>query len=199
MDAPHHKLRMKIGPHEFEAEGTVEEVNEQFAAWKEIVLAVGAPAQGLSLPFIPSTAQVPPLVTGAPTTPLPLMVATEADAAKAASSEPPPNIFVTDDRRRLVWLRVHPPGESRASDAALLVLYGLKRLMNVDEPLAGQIKDALEESGIRVDRVDRITLGNLRDGLLLKSGFGKGGKYRLTMTGLAKAESLAKELASQMA
>jgi hypothetical protein len=58
---------------------------------------------------------------------------------------------------------------------------------------------AMELSGIRVDRMDRTIGAYQQSGLLMKSGFGKGGKYRLTMTGLQRAERLAKQLADQLA
>ena len=177
---------MKVGPHEFEAEGTPEEVNQQFALWKELILGVPATA--------PATAPAPvPAVAQATTT-------HEAAAQpRTTSDQPVPEIFDVDAKKNMVSLRIHPPGESRDADAGLLLVYAFKRLLSVDQVLAGHLKDALEVSGIRVDRIDRTIGAYQQSGLLMKSGFGKGGKYALTMTGLQRAERLARELAAQLA
>lgn len=184
---PHH-LKVKVGPHEFEAKGTAEEVNQQFSLWKELIQQ--------STPVLQPALPVQPVAA-------PATIA-EASTTVAASPErgvdlAVPDIFSVDHKKRMVSLKIHPPGESRDADAGLLLIYAFKRILGVDEVLAGHLKDSLERSGIRVDRVDR-TIGTYHhSGLLMKSGFGKGGKYHLTMTGLERAERVAKELAGQLA
>jgi hypothetical protein len=182
------KLRVKIGVHEFEAEGPPDVVSEQFAAWKEMI--------GLAATTMPQTAQarVIGMEDGAATEPPPAAMA----PPPALDSGTLPDIFTSDGKKGMVTLRVHPTGESRNADAVLLVLFGYKRLQNKDEVLVGHIKDALDLSGIRLDRVDRTIDGYVKSGYLLKAGMGKGGKYRLTMTGFNRATVLAKSLSEQM-
>lgn len=178
-----HRLRMKVGPHEFEAEGTAEEVNQQFALWKELIAVV------------PVTAPQPvPIVAQTTTTPEAVQ-----PAKPASADQPVPDIFDVDAKKGTVSLRLHPPGDARDADAGLLLIYAFKRLLAVDQVLAGHLKEALEVSGIRVDRIDRTIGAYHQAGLLMKSGFGKGGKYALTLTGLQRAERLARDLASQLA
>lgn len=178
-----HRLRMKVGPHEFEAEGTPDEVNRQFDLWKQLIAAA---------PAAPNNAQPVPPLGAATTTPDVPAASGQPDPA------PVPDIFVADARKGIVSLRIHPPGESRDADAGLLLVYAFRRLLDVEQVLAGHLKDALELSGIRVDRIDRTIGAYHQAGLLMKSGFGKGGKYSLTLTGLQRAERLARELAAQL-
>lgn len=180
-----HRLRMKIGPHEFEAEGTVEEVNRQFNLWKELIAGPQT---------APNVAQPVPAVAAPTTTTDTLPASGQPDTAPFF-----PEIFSADARKGIVSLRIHPPGDSRDADAGLLLVYAFRRLLNVEQVLAGRLKDALELSGIRVDRIDRTIGAYHQAGLLMKSGFGKGGKYSLSLTGMQRAEHLAHELAAQLA
>lgn len=181
-----HRLRVKVGPHEFEAQGTADEVNQQFALWKELITSV-APAQTTTQP-------VPALAPSTTSTDVQPSSTQHQDTETAV-----PDIFVADAKKGIVSLRIHPPGESRDADAGLLLVYAFKRILSIDQVLAGHLKDALELSGIRVDRIDRTIGAYQNAGLLMKSGFGKGGKYSLSMTGLQRAERLARELAAQLA
>lgn len=177
-----HRLKVKLGPHEFEAEGPPDVVQAQFEAWKDLIQSIPTPAQA-SHHEVKSHESAP--------------------AAQAAilnvDSEAISALFGVNEKQGVVFIKAHPVGENRNADAALLVLYGLRRLLGKEDALAGDIKDCLEESGIRVDRIDRTVGSHTSSGLLMKSGFGKGGRYRLSNTGLRKAEELVLQLRSQMA
>lgn len=169
-----YKLHIKIGPHEFNGEGPEESVKNAFEDWKSLIGDL--PRGNLTLP---STTASSPM--GA-TTPLVL------------ESEQLVRLFVTDDKRGLVSLRILPRGENREQDAVLLILLGFKRVKDQDEVLVTQLKPALKQSGCNVARVDSVVAKYLRDGLINKGGMGKGGRYSLTNSGAEKAISLASGL-----
>jgi hypothetical protein len=177
-----YKLRIKIGNHEFEAEGPVEVVKEQFESWKGLLGL--SPAKGTDSPAA--------ALSGNSVTRI-----TEIHTPEGITT--PLDVFDHDDKRKLVTLRVHPTSEDRDADAALLVLYGYKEIEAKDEVPVTKLKDALEVSGLRPDRVDRTLAPHMREGLILKAGRGKGGKYRLTNTGYARAQQMVYELFEKMA
>jgi hypothetical protein len=171
-----YKLRIKIGPHEFEAEGPKDAVVEQFEAWTAIITS----PESLRHPVSPTTPDTtPPGFEG----PLSSEVGpfSPADLLK---------IFNIDDKRKLVTLRHLPIGEDRHREAVLLTLYGFLRCGNTDEVMVTKLKSALEAAGSAPDRIDRVAEPYRQDGLLVKGGSGKGGKYRLTNTGKSRAEEL---------
>src|SRR3989442_13476553 len=101
-----HKLRIKIGPHEFEAEGTKEAVAAQFEAWQQLVASLPPEKPDAGRPKIPRTV-------------------TEIKTPEGRTA--PWDVFYVDDKRKLVTLRVHPSGENRDGDAGLLILYGYRQ------------------------------------------------------------------------
>lgn len=171
-----YKLRVKIGPHEFEAEGPKDVVISQFETWKELIASPSA-AQ-------PTNPRFPPAVTEVRTR--------EGYAA-------PWDIFNADEKHKLITLRVHPTGDTREADAVLLTLYGYRQTWQQDEVPVTRIKESLEVSGLRPGRIDRAVAPYIRSGLLIKTGRGKGGKYRLTNTGFAKADEMARTLFEKIA
>ncbi len=189
-----YRLRVKIADHEFEAEGLKEDVRKDFEAFLDRVKeATGAPSvaktdidAAILKAYEEKTKltnlQVPRLQRS-PEDPLP-------EELKA--------LFGHDTRRKLISLRFPTQGDNRVQNALLLILYGFKRFEGKDEVLVTQLKDALEQSGLSIDRMDRIAMPLVRDGLVLKGGKAKGGKYRLTNLGIPKAEEVAKLLAEQI-
>src|SRR5688500_9414749 len=103
------KLRVKIGQHEFEAEGAPEAVAKQFEDWKALISAT--PAE----PGRPSDDAF-----------MRLSRAAEEVKTKNGSKTIPWDVFHVDDKRDLLSLTVHPTGESRDADALLLLLWGYK-------------------------------------------------------------------------
>lgn len=88
------RLRVKIGPHEFEAEGPKDSVMAQFEAWKTLIGSTPATTPPVSKVVAP---------------------ATEVPTREGLSA--PWDVFEVDEKRRLVTLRVHPTGETRDADA----------------------------------------------------------------------------------
>lgn len=178
-----YKLRVKLGAHEFEAEGTEDAVKEQFNAWKDLIST-------LSQTTRPAGPSVPPVSR--------LHDVVEEVRTKDGFNTQTWDIFICDDKRKLITLKVNPSGETRDPDAALLVMYGYKRAFQMDEVKVGRLKEALAVSGLRPDRMDRTLSDYIAKGFLLKTGRGPGGKYRLTTTGYDRADALAKNLFEQL-
>ena len=164
------------GGFEFEAEGTPESVKEQLAAFQAMV-----ERQPVSQPKTPD----------------------ESGKGGAEEDGGPPQVsqdsldryFHLDRKRKLVTLRIHPQGAQREANASLLILYGFLRLASEEDVLVGRLKDALEQSGIHVCRIDKAVAPHQRGGMVLKGGKpGPGGKYRLSNTGINEAERQIREL-----
>jgi hypothetical protein len=166
------RLRVKIGAHEFEAEGPRQVVAAYFEAWKQLV-AVHAPSAGPAAPSLPRA----DAVGGAP----------------AAGDLAGRDLFAVDRQRNLITLRVSPAGDA---DAALLLLYGF-RLCGVDdgqELLATRLQAALAASGHRRARLDRTLARHRAARLVKRTGRRKGSTYELTQAGYQRAETLARAL-----
>lgn len=174
MDA--HRLKIKVGSHEFEAEGDKGTVMAQFESWKKLI-------ESFSQRTLSSGAQDHH----------------EHREKKQEIPEELAPLFETDQKRGLVTLRALPEGEGKHSDALLLVLYGYRRLRAQDEVLVTKIKSALETSGPAPGRIDRVAEPYQKDGYLVKRGARNASKYRLTNKGIAKAEELARHLLEKLA
>jgi hypothetical protein len=180
------KLRVRIGVHEFEAEGPAEQVAAQYNTWKELIE---------KSPQSPSREDS----TSAPA--IPAKVITEVRTREGFAA--PWDIFGVDKNGDLMSLRVHPPaGETRDSDAILLVLYGYRKAGNQGEGLGEvpvtKLKESLDISGLKIARIDRAAAPYVKAGYILKSGRAKGGVYRLTVTGFSRAEEMAHRLFAQL-
>ncbi|HLB86682.1 MAG TPA: hypothetical protein VJK29_03430 [Terriglobales bacterium] len=168
------KLKAKIGPHEFEAEGPTELVQSQFQAWKELVATF---PQHIVAPVAP-TVQEP---------------AENKDDPNKLPHIPLEGIMHVDGR--VVSLTAVP---ATPQDAALLVLLGQKDLRNNHSSTGQEIGDGLAQSGQPVERVDRILDKAIQEALVMKIGRGRSTRYRLTNQGLHKALSIARDLLAQL-
>ena len=169
-----YKLQMKVGPHEFHGEGPEDAVKKDFEEWKSLI------------------ASTPTIDTARPATVPPAL--NSASWSAPIESEQLARIFLLDDKKGLVTLRILPRGDDRDRDAVLLILLGFRRLKDQDEVLVTQLKPALKQSGCNVDRVDSVVAKYLREGLINKGGMAKGGRYSLTNSGAEKAAALVHSL-----
>lgn len=186
------KLRMKIGVHEFDAEGPAEEVNARFDTWKGLIQQSSAVPRNPNAGIFVSE------------TPLPLRASTEPDhdsATPRSISAFAQRVFAVDDRRNLITLRVHPTGDDDvvAADAVLALVYGYLEMKGMDEVPVTKLTNSVRVSGLRAERMDRAATPHTRSQFLIKTGTGKGGRYSLTTTGRARAEALVKELHDKVA
>jgi hypothetical protein len=172
------KLRVKVGPHEFEAEGPSESVTAQFEAWKTLVAAAPPDARERQAPA-PLASRI-------------VAAATEVKTREGYAA--PWDIFSVDDKKKLVTLRVQPTGDDRDANAVLLILYGYRQAFQQDDVPVTRIMESVKVSGLTAERIDRSAGPHLRAGYILKAGRGKGNRYRLTNTGFARADELAREL-----
>jgi len=102
-------------------------------------------------------------------------------------------LFRVSPQTHLLSLCQPPEGKYPEADAVLLLLLGHKRLRNEEDVPVTVLTEALKQSGCQVKRLDRILTVYMKDHSVIRSGRGKGGKYRLTNLGLKKAEIMLAE------
>jgi hypothetical protein len=167
------KLRMKIGQHEFEAEGDQESVERQFTTWRDLIAASGSSS--------PQTLGSPPPGEEGPPVPPP-----------APRQLPYDRIFRKDGE--VVSLTILPPaGEEQVPRAALLILLGRREYAQEDLVTGGRLLQGLGQSGLDVDRADRM-FGEFMPQYVIRSGQHRAVRYRLTNPGLTRARQIAEEL-----
>ena len=176
------RLKTRIGDFEFEAEGSPDDVKQQFQAWQELVKMVASAAPV-------ATPQTAPQDGAAP-------------QAEAKPTSTPSNVDaeLTKIMRvdgRYISLTAKP---AAIHDAVLVMLYGQKALRNNDSVTGAELLAGLATSGgFGTPRLDRILDKIAADGDVLSFGERRGKKYRLTNTGIAKARALAVSLLAQVA
>jgi hypothetical protein len=171
------RLKIKVGVHEFEAEGPAAVVNEQFQAWKELV--VYSPAS--EAPYAP---------LNAPTGDVPATIQPARPADVTAVDTQLPKIMRAEGRVISLTVRA-----KTVDDAVLLILYGQKVLRDNDAITGGEVMEGLTATGgTSVGRVDRLLEKLGRDGDAIVIGERRGKRYRLTNAGITKARQLASDL-----
>lgn len=169
-----HKVRIKIGDAEFEAEGSEESVKLQFDSFLAALSARG--------------------------TTTPQVQADRKTAGNGFELPPPPSSGLEKaqlDRAfsikdNVVSLRVLPQTQTREADTLLMLVYGFAAIKSQDMVLGTQLIKAARVSGLNLDRIDRA-IGR-HDQYLLKGGARKGMKYGLNNPGRAAAEEMIRQL-----
>lgn len=164
-----YKLHIKLGSSEFEGEGPEDAVKEAYQQFLEAFAAYKG--VGENQPEKPPEQQ-PQRPEGV-----------AADLLQKA--------FIREGDS--VSLRHLPPADraSRNADAAILVLYGYKKLAAQEDVLVTKLNDSLRTSGISVDRLDRFMA--VHASLYRKGGQRSGGRYSLNNQGELQAEQWLKE------
>ena len=181
------KLRIKVHDCELEAEGPQAFVHEQFEAFRQLLadmtqksvlsdlrdktdfsLSQESPALSLDKQALPKN-------------------------SPAASFQ---KLLAWNDRTQQVTCAVLPEGPLRTADTVLLLLWGYRELRGFGEISALVLNKGLKSAGFSQFRLDRIMTPYLKDRLVLRSGVGKGGRYRLTTRGVEKAQDLVQTLAA---
>lgn len=176
-----YRLKIKIGVHEFEAEGPAADVREQFAAFKDLIAMNPAVA-----PPLPQNLGGQDTVQVTITPPRPDTSATDGALGK---------IMRVDNR--VVSLTVRP---DTADDAVLLILYGQRTIRENESITGGEVIEGLTATGgLAISRVDRLLEKLAREGSVIVIGERRGKRYRLTNTGLARARQVATEMISLVA
>ena len=166
------RIKVKIGDAEFEAEGLPEIVQQQFASFLQVMSAQ---------PKKPAEEKKD--VSGAdPNSRVGIVgiggVGTELE-----------RVFRRGDVLSLIAL---PKGNNAAADAALILLYGYDKLLNTSAVTGVAIMKSMQQSGVRVDRVDR-TLDAHTD-FVNAAGYKRGRRYSLNNRGITEAERLIQEM-----
>ncbi len=179
MDDTNH-LKIKIGPHEFEATGSAESVREQFQAFKEMMGTL-ATAKPMETPEQKKIRENNEQVE-------------RAYEAGASSPETVDNGLpqITRVDGRTVSLTARPVD---ISNAILMILYSQKTLRQNDGVTGAEIISGLRSTGgYSFERIDRTLEKMARDGEIFAFGEHRGKRYRLTNTGIVKARTLAASL-----
>jgi hypothetical protein len=102
-------------------------------------------------------------------------------------------VFKTDQEHGWVSLKVLPPADSsnRAADAAVILIYGFHRVLGQSEAPVTKLLGGLRESGISIDRFDRLIAAH--SSLILKGGQKIGAKYRLNNQGMIQAAAMIRQ------
>ena len=167
------KLKLKIGDHEFEAEGPVTIVQAQFEAFRELVQR------------LPARAEPPTQTNAAPVAAPQAPAGADLDIGRIMSQD-----------GRLVSLTAR--GAS-VEDEILLVLLGQKVLRNNDSVTGGEVIDGLRLTGRTVQRVDYYLDKMTTTGDVMTIGVRRARRYRLTNTGSTKAREVARTLIANVA
>lgn len=171
-----YRQKLKIGPHEFEAEGPVTVVQDQVKRFLDLIASL--PKDAMTVP-----APVAEVVSNSVSVQIPKPPVPEADTSLD-------KIMRLDGR--VISLTVRP---RNAADAVLLLLYGQKILRSNDAVTGGEVMEGITSTGgLAVARVDRLLEKLARDGDVIVVGEHRSKTYRLTNAGLAKARQIAADL-----
>jgi hypothetical protein len=166
-----YKLQAKFGNAEFNAEGPEEAVREDFRRFLEKLPAAVQPSPEKKQDA--KNGQEPTILTT-----VDQMLLGQALLEK---------VFQRQDD--IVSLRLLPPPESanRNADAAILLLYGFRCLLNQEEVPVTRLTRALRRSGISFERLDQFMGANSQ--LILRGGARNAARYRLNNLGVTQAET----------
>jgi|ERR1700688_1547806 len=163
-----HKIKIKLGNAEFEAEGAPETVQAQYDQFLAALERGGSKADSL-----PADKDKPKNTS------------VEIDAALLE------RLFrVRQDG--IVTLLKLPKGDNGAADAYLLILYGYRRLKQEEDVAATHLRQAAVHSGFG-DHWPAPELAT-HEQYVTSGGVKKGKTYGLNNRGLAKAEEIAAQL-----
>jgi hypothetical protein len=167
-----YRLKLKVGEHEFEAEGSEEAVQRQFEMWKDLIAT--APRQKDATPV-----NDPNQEKNLENTDLPRALE---------------KIMRADGR--IVSLTAPP---ELAPEAALLILLGQRQLRSNEAVTGNEMMEGMQQSGFRLARVDRILENLATDGSIIRSGAHRGTRYRLSNIGFTRAQGIARSVLGRIA
>ena len=170
------RLKIKIGENIFEAEGSPEEIRDQYRMFIELVGSM------------PTAAPLPPQIQAS------------EESGQVATPAPPPNAALNDialDKimkveGRIVSLTVRPKA---IQDAVIVMMLGQKNLRNCEYTTGAEILDGLRTTGgYMFSRIDKLMERIAAGGDVLITGEHRAKRYRMTNSGLAKARQIAQDL-----
>jgi hypothetical protein len=164
MDIPY-KLHVKLGSSEFNGEGPENTVKE---AYQQFLAAFNA-YKGFNETQVENT----------------------VEKAAGVDDKVLERAYICDGEK--LSLRHLPPADrpNKPADAAILILYGFKKLLHQDDVLVTKLNESLRTSGIGTGRLDRFM--GVHNNLYRKGGTRSGGRYSLNNQGDLQAESWLRE------
>jgi|SRR5579883_132703 len=187
-----HRLKMKIGVHEFDAEGPQEYVDAKFEQFQALIEKFSAPQAAATTPVIPQTQEgIPPAIPAV--VPPPPLATGGVDLSQ---------IFTIDADNKRLNLHVHiddADGKNQqAGDAMLIVLYGYRKQFQVDELGAVQMSAVVKNAIGQTARPDLAAPTLVTGGYMTRNGTGRSTTYRITPKGMARAEAAIKATLAKM-
>jgi len=167
------RVKLKVGEHEFEAEGPLEAVQSQLATWKDLITEATT--------HIPKQCAQP--TTQSPTNGTQSRNGLTLDA-----------IMKLDGRVVSLTAR----GQS-SDDEIMLVLLGQKMLRSNDAVTGAEITSGLRQTGGLDGRIDYRLNKMIDAGEVVAIGERRGRRYRLTNTGLNKAQEISRNVIATVA
>jgi hypothetical protein len=159
------KLKIKIGEHEFEAEGPTEVVQAQFAIFKELIASAPAPKKEEATETVQHQS-----------------AATNNSGTLALEK-----IVRVDGRVISLTARTNS-----VADAAMVLLLAQRVLRNNETVTSSEVVDGLRTSGHVVSRVDSVMDKLASDGHVIKIGARRATRYRLTNQGVTRGQEIAR-------
>jgi hypothetical protein len=167
-----HRIKIKLGNAEFEAEGAEESVQSQYERFLQAVERTSPKQPAAQTPQNGTQEQV----------------------------QPPTGLFddallsrIFDVRQDgVVALKVLPKGQDKEADSLLLILFGYWRLKNEERIGATQLIRAAQYSGIPVNSPAQALA--IHDRYFIRGGQRKGTTYCLNNQGITLAEGIASKI-----
>ncbi|RMH09198.1 MAG: hypothetical protein D6704_01690 [Nitrospirae bacterium] len=175
------RLRIRIAGQEFEGEGPEEVVGQYFNCFCSLVTSLTQQDFTAS-----KCAQASYQFTSSPSLP----AEHSLDQVRARL----PTLLYDDPKTPALICRTLPAGPAKEADTTLILLLGYHLLRHYTEVPAILLIQSLKRVGLPVKRLDRMLARYLREHIVLKTGKGKGGKYRLSKRGIELAQQRAFEL-----
>lgn len=183
------RLRIKASDYELEAEGSRDFVREQYEAFRRLL------GDGSEKSVLPESRDRVESST-APESPASPLPGEKTGSQRNARTESFQKLLVWDSRTQQVKSTVLPEGPMRIADTVLLLLLGYRELRGLSQVSALDLNEGLRAAGFNQFRLDRIMAPYLEARLVLRSGVGKGSRYRLTTRGVKRAQELVQSLAA---
>lgn len=190
-----YKLKVRVGQHEFEAEGPPEAVQKDYASFLQRVeseannstqyeIPAAKPSENGSHGGVPVEELVDRSLEG------------EFGFSGAVETQREAQQLSRIIRRdgSTLSLSALPQGDNREGQAALLLLLGHKIFLGTTVVTAVSLSQELKQSGLTIDRLDKIMNPYAEAAMILKTGQRRGARYRLTNVGLNRARENAAAL-----
>ena len=165
-----HRIKVKLGDAEFDAEGKPEDVKAQYDAF--LKLLGSRPKAEAAPPLKPALEKPNP--------------ATPGEVERGLLDR----VFRQGD---ILSLAAIPSGEAREADTMLALLYGYFKISGEQTVTGTSLRRSALQSGVNIDRADRVLNGLIPD-FVLAGGIRKARRYQLNNRGIARAEAIIKAI-----